>query len=107
MINLDDFKKINIRIGKVISAEKIPEGDRLLKLIFDFGNEERQVMSAIAEYFEDPSVLVGVEMPVVMNLEPRKFKGYESQGMIVAVSDGDIPVLLKPEREVPPGSIVV
>lgn len=104
---MDDFKKINIKIGKIVSAEKIPEGDRLLKLIFDFGDEERQVMSAIAEHFINPEELVGVEMPVVVNLEPRKFKGYESHGMIVAISDGDIPVLLKPDREVPPGSIVV
>jgi len=106
-ITLDDFKKINIKIGKIVSAEKIPEADRLLKLVFDFGDEERQVMSAIAEHFEDPSSLVGTEMPVVVNLESRKFKGYESQGMIVAVSDGDTPVLLHPSREVPPGSVVV
>jgi len=104
MINIEDFKKVEIKIGKIISAEKIPEGDKLLKLIFDFGSEQRQVMSAIAEYYSDPSVLVGKEMPVVVNLEPRKLRGYESQGMIMAVDTNERPVLLHPEIEVPPGS---
>ncbi|MCX6752465.1 MAG: methionine--tRNA ligase subunit beta [Candidatus Nomurabacteria bacterium] len=106
MINIEDFKKVEIKIGKVISAEKIPEGDKLLKLIFDMGGEQRQVMSGIAEFYSDPSILVGKEMPVVVNIEPRKLKGYESQGMIMAADVDGRPVLLYPETEVAPGSIV-
>lgn len=109
-INIEDFKKLEIKIGKIISAEKIPEGDKLLKLIVDFGtepNEYRQIMSGIAEYYPDPLVLVGKEMPFLTNLEPRKLRGYESQGMILAASGVDRPVLLYPEIEVPPGSIIM
>lgn len=109
MINIEDFLKLEIKIGKIISAEKVPEADKLLKLILDFGGsplEQRQIMSGIAEAFPDPSILVGKQVPVVMNLEPRKFRGYESQGMIMAIDAGDKVVLLNPETEVPPGSIV-
>ena len=77
MINIEDFNKIEIKIGKVVSAGKIPEGDKLLKLVFDFGGETKQIMSGIAESFPDPSVLVGKEMPVITNLEPRMLRGYE------------------------------
>lgn len=103
-INIEDFKKVEIKIGKIISAEKIPEGDKLLKLSVDFGSETRQIMSGIAEFFPDPSVLVGREAPFVVNLEPRMLRGYESQGMILASDSPDGPVLLQPSREVPPGS---
>ena len=75
MISIDDFKKLEIKIGKVISAEKIPEGDKLLKLVFDFGGEKRQIMAGIAKIFDDPSVLVGKEMPVLTNLETRMLRG--------------------------------
>jgi tRNA-binding EMAP/Myf-like protein len=63
-------------------------------------------MSAIAEFFPDPSVLVGKEMPILTNLEPRTFRGYESQGMIIATDLNGRPILLRPEEEVPPGSPV-
>lgn len=106
MINIDDFAKLEIKIGTVVSAEKIPEADKLIKLIFDFGDEQRQIMSGIAEFFPEPSVLVGRQMPVLVNLEPRKLRGYESQGMIMAIDAGDGIVLLKPETDVPAGSKV-
>lgn len=106
MINIDDFKKVEIKIGKIVLAEKIPEGDKLLKLVVDFGTETRQIMSGIARFFPDPSVLVGQQMPFVTNLEPRTMLGYESQGMILATDSPDGPVLLHPEREVPAGSMI-
>ncbi|MDE2399928.1 MAG: hypothetical protein KGL67_02895 [Patescibacteria group bacterium] len=106
MITIDDFKKLEIKMGKVISAEMVPEADKLLKLVFDFGSEQRQIMSGIAEFFPDPSVLVGKQMPVLMNLEPRKLRGYESQGMLLAVDAGDRAILLHPEIEVPLGSVI-
>jgi methionine--tRNA ligase beta chain len=106
MATIDDFKKLEIKIGRVVSAEKIPEGDKLLKLVVDFGTETRQIMSGIAEFFPDPSVLIGQQMPFITNLEPRMLRGYESQGMILASDSPDGPVLLHPAKEVPPGSMI-
>jgi len=104
---IEDFKKLEIKIGKVISAEKVPDTDKLVKFIFDVGEDEnRQVIAGVAEFFEDLSELVGKEMPVLTNLEPRKLKGQESQGMILAVDVEGKPVLLHPQKEVPAGSIV-
>lgn len=104
MITLADFQKLEIKIGKVLAVEKIPEADKLLKLIFDLGSEKRQVLAGIAEFFPDLSVLIGKSMPLLVNIEPRKFRGYESQGMIIAVDVNGRPVFLLPEEEVPPGS---
>jgi methionine--tRNA ligase beta chain len=106
MVTFEDFKKLDIKIGKVKSAEKVPETDKLLKLIFDFGTENRQIIASLAEYFPEPETLIGKEMPVLMNLEPRNFKGNISEGMIIAADDGKRPVLLCPEEEIAPGSIV-
>ena len=106
MINMEDFKKLEIRIGKVKSAEKVEGADRLLKFIFDIGEEERQVVSGIAESYPDPEVLIGKEVPIVVNLEPRIIKGIESQGMVLAAIADGLPVLLHPDREVPVGSLV-
>ncbi|KKW17170.1 MAG: Methionine-tRNA ligase [Parcubacteria group bacterium GW2011_GWA1_50_14] len=117
MISFEDFKKLDIRIGKIISAERIPDADKLLKLVFDIGDHERQarldsdepstrqVIAGIAEYY-NPEDLIGKEMPVLVNLEPRKLRGFDSNGMILAVGADDKPVLLYPEEEVPPGSVV-
>ena len=106
IINYEDFSKLDIRIGKIISAEKIPDADKLLKLTIDIGGEERQVVAGIAKVFENPEILIGKETPILVNLEPRKLRGFESQGMILAASVGDRPVLLCPEEEVPPGSTI-
>ena len=105
-ISIDDFKKVEIRIGTIRSAEKIPEGDKLLKLVVDFGAETRQIMSGIAEFFPDPAVLVGRQAPFVVNLEPRVLRGHESQGMILATDGEHGIVLLHPTSSVPPGSPV-
>jgi len=105
MITFEDFKKIEIKIGKIISAEKVPEADKLIKLEIDLGAEKRQIVAGISQFYE-PDYLIGKEIPVVANLEPKKLKGVESQGMILAASAEGIPVLLYPEKDVPPGSIV-
>lgn len=78
MITFDDFKKLEIKIGKVKSVEKVPDADKLLKFIFDVGTEERQIMAGMAEFFPDPSILVGKEVPILMNIEPRNFRGHAS-----------------------------
>lgn len=105
MITFDDFAKLEIRIGKVVSAEKVENADKLLRLMVDFGDEQRQIVSGIAEWYK-PEDLVGKLMPVLTNLEPRKFRGIESQGMILAADNGGKPTILEPEQEVAPGSKV-
>ncbi len=107
MITIDDFAKLEIKIGTILVAEKVPDTDRLLRLEIDFGNEKRQVLSGIAETFPDPSVLVGKQVPVLVNLEPRKMRGFESQGMVLmSVLEDDSVVMLHPSKDVPDGSIV-
>lgn len=125
-ITIDDFSKVEIRIGTVLEATKVPDADRLIQLIFDFGaltpenhddverlpellekypnRDVRQIMSAIAPYIPDPAILVGKQIAVCVNLEPRTFRGYVSQGMIMATDDEEGVVLLGPERKVEPGS---
>jgi len=104
-ITFEDFKKLDIRIGRVISAEKIENSDKLLKLQVDFGEIKLQIVSGIAEFYATEA-LVGKEFPFVINLEPRILLGVESQGMIMAVSVDGKAVLLQPDVQVPPGSIV-
>jgi methionine--tRNA ligase beta chain len=106
MITYDDFKKLDIRIGKILSAEKVEGTDKLLKLVIDCGEEKRQVVAGIAETYQ-PDQIIGKEIPVLLNLEPRSIRGVESSGMMLAAVDvGGKPVLLQPDGEVPPGSIV-
>ena len=103
----DDFKKIEIRAGKILSAEKIPDTDKLLKLSVDFAEPApRQIVSGIATYFPDPAVLVGKTCMFVANLEPRTIRGYQSNGMLFAVStpEGKFS-LLEPNTDIPPGTI--
>ena len=106
MVTLEDFKKLEIKIGTVISAERVPEGEKLVKFVFDFGSEKRQIMAGVAEFFPDFSVLAGKQMPILINLEPRTFRGHESQGMIMAANLDGHPVFLSPEEKVPAGSVV-
>jgi methionine--tRNA ligase beta chain len=106
MITYDDFKKLDIRIGKILSAEKVEGTHKLLKLVIDCGAENRQLVAGIAETYE-PDQIIGKEIPVILNLEPRSIRGVESNGMMLAATDvGGKPVLLQPDGEVLPGSIV-
>ena len=106
MINYDEFSKIEIRAGKILSAEKVPETEKLLKLLVDFGEgKPRQIVSGISLYFPNPEELVDVVCAFVTNLEPRVIRGLESQGMILAVStpEGRFS-LLKTEQDIPAGA---
>lgn len=87
-ISIDEFSKIEMRVGEIISAEKVENADRLLRLEVDFGDHKRQIVSGIAEYFE-PQDLIGRKNPFVTNLKPRIIKGLESNGMIMAAKDKD------------------
>ena len=136
MINIDEFKKVDIILGQILSAEKIPNTDRLLKLSVDLGpvlvqevkeevsalndddmqsipatdfieakHDIRQIVSGIANYFPDISVLVGKKCMFIANLEPRMIRGFESQGMIMALSteDGKFSLLI-PNEDIPIGT---
>jgi methionine--tRNA ligase beta chain len=105
-ITFSDFQKLDIHIGTVISAEKVPDADKLIKLVFDLGSEQRQIIAGIAEQFPGPSTLIGQQLPVLVNLEPKTLRGHQSQGMILAADVDGRPVLLHPAETVPPGSIV-
>src|SRR3989338_4054859 len=87
MITIDDVKKVEIKIGEIISVETIEGSDKLLKLKVNFGTEERQVLSGIKAYFPDPQALLGKRCPFVTNLAPRVMMGLESQAMILARSE--------------------
>jgi len=90
MISIEDFKKVEIKVGQILSAEKIPDTDKLLKLSVDLGEESpRQIISGISLYFPDCSVLIGRKCMFVANIEPRTIRGFESQGMILAVATND------------------
>lgn len=108
MISYEDFKKVEIKIGKIIGAEKIPDTDKLLLLKVDFAEDApRQIVSGIAPHFSDPMSLIGVKCAFAANLEPRIIRGYKSNGMILAVSGGESPFsLLKVNEDVKEGSIV-
>lgn len=105
-ISYDDFAKVELKAGKILSAEKIPDTDKLLRLTVDFCEETpRQIVSGISFYFPDPSVLVGKVCMFVTNLEPRKIRGFESNGMILALStDGGAFSLLEPNATIPVGT---
>ncbi|HBH71749.1 MAG: Methionine-tRNA ligase [Parcubacteria group bacterium GW2011_GWC1_42_11] len=106
-ITFDEFKKAEIRIGTILSAEKVPDADKLIKLMINTGDESpRQILSGIAEHYPDTSVLVGKQVPVLANLPTRTIRGIESQGMVLyAVGDGFL-TTIEPSREIPPGTNV-
>ncbi|MEK7212622.1 MAG: methionine--tRNA ligase subunit beta [Patescibacteria group bacterium] len=106
MINIEEFQKIDLRVAKVLTAERVEGSDKLIRLELDLGDEKRQIVAGIAGAYE-PESLVGREIVVVANLEPRTLKGLESNGMLLAASDADgKPVILTLDKEVPPGAMV-
>lgn len=105
MITFDDFTKLEIKIGTIKAADKIQGADKLIRLELDLGAETRQVVAGMAPYYT-PEQLVGKQTPVLVNLEPRKVRGVESQGMILAADVEGKPVLLTPDSYVPTGSTV-
>jgi methionyl-tRNA synthetase len=104
-ISIEDFAKVEMRAGEVKAAERVPGANKLLKLLVDIGTEVRQVVAGIAEYYE-PEKLIGMKVVLVTNLQPRKLRGVESNGMIVAASvepEGR-PVLVTFKEDVPNGT---
>ncbi len=105
MITIEQFRAIDLRVGTIRAAEPHPNADRLLVLRVDVGGEERQLVAGIRAHY-DPATLVGRQVVVVANLEPAKLRGVESQGMVLAVSEGENVVLLHPDEPVAPGAVV-
>ena len=112
-MTIDEFQKAELRVGKVLSAERVEGSDKLLKLSVDLGGKgedgsaaPRQILAGIGKAYE-PDVIAGKEFIFVANLEPRVLMGLESQGMILAARDeNDMPVLISPEKQVEPGTML-
>lgn len=131
MIKFEDFEKVEMKVGEILSAEKVPDTEKLLKLSVDFGFKEivmqentdkmsenspqenfqtkkekdvRQIVSGIALYFPEPQTLIGRHVVFVTNIEPRKIKGLESNGMILATKTETAFSLLEVPKDISPGA---
>jgi len=105
MVTFDDFKKAELKIARITEAEEIVGAEKLLKLQIDLGGEKRQIVAGIKKCYQAKD-LIGREIVVVVNLEPRMVMGIESNGMLLAASNDSGPVLLRPDKDVPPGSVI-
>jgi methionyl-tRNA synthetase len=105
MITIDDFKKIELKTGKIISVENHSNADKLYVLKVDIGGEIRQIVAGLKPYLK-PEELLNRNVAVVVNLQPAMLRGVESQGMVLAASAEGLVTILTPDKEVPPGSRV-
>jgi tRNA-binding protein len=105
MISIDEFRKVELKIATIKSAEPHPNADKLMVLQIDLGTEERQICAGIRSHYT-PEELVGRQIVVVANLETATLRGLESQGMLLAASDEGRVIILTPEKPVPAGSKV-
>ena len=106
LASIDDFQKIALRIGVIVAADVHPNADRLLILKVDVGEAApRQLVAGIKSAYQ-PADLIGKHVVVVANLKPAMLRGVESQGMVLAASDGSTLILLSPERPIRPGSTI-
>ena len=104
-ITYDEFKKMDLRVAKVLTAERVAGTNKLLKLQIDLGTEQRQIIAGVAESYA-PEELVGKEFIVIANLQPAVIRGIESQGMLLAAEVDSKPIIPFFDREVPPGTKV-
>src|SRR5262245_61688406 len=104
-VTIDDFRKLDFRVGKVLAVDIHPKADRLYVLKVDMGTEQRQVVSGIRQNYK-PEDLIGKHVVVVANLQPAVIRGVESKGMVLAASGNNDVSILVPVRDVPPGSKV-
>jgi methionyl-tRNA synthetase len=105
MISIEEFRNIELRVATVKSAEAHPNADKLMVLQIDLGSEQRQICAGIRDHYT-PEELIGRQIVVVVNLEPARFRGLESQGMLLAASDQGRVIFLTPEKTVQPGAKV-
>ncbi|MBX3308202.1 MAG: methionine--tRNA ligase [Nitrospira sp.] len=104
-ISIDDFMKVQLKAAKILSAERVPKSEKLIKLQVSLGTEQRQIVAGIGKKY-DPDALVGKTIVIVANLKPAKLMGIESQGMVLAAGDTDVRGLLTIQEEVDPGTKV-
>ena len=105
MISIDEFRKLELKVATIKSAEPHPNAEKLLVLQVDLGSEQRQIIAGIRTHYS-PEDLAGKQIIVVANLEPAKLRGMESQGMLLAASENERIVILTPDKQVTPGSKV-
>lgn len=105
-ISFEEFQKLDIRVGKVLEANQIPDSRNLIRMVVDFGTEKRQAVAGLLQWYK-PETLVGKKYAFILNLQRRKMMGVESQCMILAAEDdkGNV-VCLQPEKEITEGSKV-
>jgi methionine--tRNA ligase beta chain len=99
MVSLEDFQKIDLRVAKILQAERVENSKKLVKLQVDLGNEKRTIVAGIGEKYE-PEELIGQLIVVVSNLEPKEIRGIKSEGMLLAVDSKNGPVLIVPLEQV-------
>jgi methionyl-tRNA synthetase len=104
-ITIDEFMKIQLKTAKVISAERVPKSEKLLKLQVSLGSEQRQIVAGIGKKYE-PEALIGKTIVIVANLKPAKLMGIESQGMVLAAGDSEVRGLITLLEDVEPGTKV-
>lgn len=102
-INIDELSKVELRVATVITAEKVPDTDKLLRLEVDLGDEKRQIVAGLALSYPETDKLIGKQIIIVANLEPRVLRGLESKGMVLAATGESGPVVLTVDGEVPAG----
>jgi methionyl-tRNA synthetase len=103
-ISIDDFLKVELRVAKVLTAERVPKSNKLVKLLVDTGTDQRTIVAGIAEAYE-PDALIGRTVAIVANLKPAKLMGVESNGMVLAASpDGGKPLLIAFDEPPAPGT---
>ena len=105
MITIDDFKKVELKTAMVLTAEKVEGADKLLRMQIQVGEETRQVVAGIAQHY-NPRELVGKTIIIVANLQPVKIRGTESQGMLLAATDGDELALLTTDKSINSGKSI-
>lgn len=107
-IRFDAFEKLDIRVGTVLECEKVPKADKLLRFLLDDGSGKRTILSGIAAFYPQPEELAGKQVCFIANLEPRKLRGFVSEGMILSAENADGSLsLIEPSKEVLPGSQVL
>ena len=104
-ITIEDFAKLDLRVATIVAAERVPKTDKLLKIQVKIGDEERTIVSGIAQHYE-PEALIGRNVIVIANLKPAKLRGIESRGMVLAASDGEGNLVLADAPGIASGSKV-
>jgi len=105
MITYEDFKKLDLRVAKIIEAERVENSEKLIKLQIDLGDEKRQIIAGIGKFYS-PEDLINKKIVVLCNLEPRTLMGLESNGMLLAASNKNQISLLIPDQDIASGSLV-